>query len=153
MVRTVLEGHVAASNATCVGIVNGEDMDFGQRERQAAASVPPGSVVAVLVEQHTQIRDLFAQVGASQGAARKKAFDLLRELLAIHEVGEEIVVHPTARRVEREAAARKAEEKEAASVMAGLEKMDVDDTEFAEKFIALERRVSEHALRAGLRGR
>jgi hypothetical protein len=122
-------------------------MSQAQQERAAAAELPAGSVVSVLLEQHAKIRDLFAQTTAAHGEARQRLFDELRELLAVHEAGEEMVVRPVSKNAADGAVAdaRNQEEKQAASALAQLEKLDVDGAEFAEKFAALEKDVSHHA--------
>ena len=51
-------------------------MDMAQREREVAAQLPAGSVLAVLYEQHARIRDLFDLVTNSHGAARQAAWVL-----------------------------------------------------------------------------
>lgn len=117
------------------------------QERLSASALPPGSVVSVLLEQHARIRELFAETTAAQGEARQRAFDELREMLAVHEAGEELVVRPVSRRYRdgTVADARDEEEKEAASALAELEKLEVAGYEFGEKLAALERDVSRHA--------
>ena len=55
-------------------------------------------VVAFLRDQHNLIKDLFEEVlHASEPKARETAFVELRQLLAVHETAEEMVVHPRAR--------------------------------------------------------
>ena len=55
-------------------------------------------VVKFLKEQHNLIKDMFEEVlSASDAKAREKAFVELRQLLAVHETAEEMVVHPRAR--------------------------------------------------------
>lgn len=122
-------------------------MTQAHQERTRAAELPPGSVVSVLLEQHAKIRDLFAQTTAARGEQRRQAFDELRELLAVHEAGEEIVVRPVSKEASGGtiADARNHEEKEAASALAELEKLEVDSAEFAQKLAALEQDVSDHA--------
>src|SRR5437588_10914422 len=59
----------------------------------------PDEVVAFLKAQHNLIEDMFDQVlHASDPQAREKPFIQLRQLLAVHETAEEMVVHPRARR-------------------------------------------------------
>lgn len=122
-------------------------MSQAHQERMRAAELPPGSVISVLLEQHAKIRDLFAQTASAQGKPRQKAFDELRELLAVHEAGEEIIVRPISKQAEHGAiaGARNREEKQAASALAELEKLDVGSAEFAAKLAALEQEVSHHA--------
>src|SRR6476646_11457157 len=56
-------------------------------------------VVKFLKDQHNLIKDMFDEVfSASEPKAREKAFIDLRQLLAVHETAEEMVVHPRARR-------------------------------------------------------
>lgn len=122
-------------------------MNMAQREREVAAQLPQGSVLAVLYAQHAEIRDLFTQVALAQGAARQAAFDQLRELLAVHEAGEEMVVRPVSKKVAGAdvADARNGEESGAAHVLAELERLDVDDPQFLAALTEFENAVSEHA--------
>ncbi|MET7443578.1 hemerythrin domain-containing protein, partial [Streptomyces sp. NPDC005568] len=59
---------------------------------------PGDDVVALLMRQHGDIRNLFDEVEASSGDARQDAFRRLVRLLAVHETAEEEVVHPFVRR-------------------------------------------------------
>lgn len=122
-------------------------MSRADEERMAAEALPAGGVVSVLLEEHAKIRDLFAQTAASTGEERQRAFDELRELLAVHEAGEEMVVRPVSKRVSNGAIAdaRDAEEAEAATALAELEKLAVDTPQFTEKLAAFERAVGAHA--------
>ena len=59
----------------------------------------PDEVVAFLKAQHNLIEDMFDQVLlASDPQAREKPFVALRQLLAVHETAEEMLVHPRVRR-------------------------------------------------------
>jgi hypothetical protein len=122
-------------------------MAQAHQERLRAAELPAGSIVSVLLEQHAKIRELFAQTTAARGEARQRSFDELRELLAVHEAGEEIIVRPLSTQASGGAVAeaRNKEEKQAASALAELEKLEVESPQFAEKLVALERDVSDHA--------
>jgi hemerythrin-like domain-containing protein len=122
-------------------------MTQAHQERLQAAELPAGSVVSVLLEQHAKIRDLFDKTTAAVGDARQQAFDELRELLAVHEAGEEIVVRPVTKDASNGAVAeaRNHEEKEAATALAELEKLDVHSAEFAQSLAELEQDVSDHA--------
>jgi hemerythrin superfamily protein len=106
-------------------------------------------VVSFLKAQHEQIKTLFTRVLASSGKEREQAFLELRRLLAVHETAEEEIVHPRAKREltggEAVVEARLQEEHKAKEVLAELEKMDVDSTEFETKFRALQSDVIEHA--------
>jgi hypothetical protein len=117
------------------------------QERLTAARLPEGSVIAVLLEQHVRIRELFEAVKSAEGARKQELFDELRELLAVHEAGEEMVLRPVSKDTagERIAEARDHEEEEAAGVLAELEGMDVGDPLFDARFAQFEQAVSEHA--------
>ena len=114
-----------------------------------AAQLPEGDVVAILLEQHARIRELFADVKNSEGDHKKQAFDELRALLAVHETAEEMIVRPVARDAagEQEAEARDREEEEANKILAELEKLDVSSAEFDARLAELERAVIDHAER------
>lgn len=106
-------------------------------------------VVTFLKAQHEQIKTLFEQVASSSGSARREAFDQLRRLLAVHETAEEEIVHPRAKRQlaggEAIVAERLEEEHKAKEVLAELEKMQVDSTEFETKLRKLQADVIAHA--------
>jgi hypothetical protein len=122
-------------------------MGEADNERAHAAQLPAGSVISVLLRQHAQIRDMFTAVQAASGQRRQELFDDLRELLAVHEGGEEMVLRPVSRRGPgaRIADARNQEEDEAAHVLADLEKMDVSSRQFADQLAEFEKAVSAHA--------
>jgi hemerythrin superfamily protein len=56
-------------------------------------------VVALLMRQHGEIRNLFDEVERTTGDDRRAAFQSLVRLLAVHETAEEEIVHPVARTV------------------------------------------------------
>ncbi|MFG1808056.1 hemerythrin domain-containing protein [Streptomyces sp. NPDC049040] len=116
-------------------------------ERHAAARLPNGDVVAILLRQHARIRELFAEVAAATGQDRQRAFDELRGLLAVHEAAEELILRPVAEKTagEGEARARNAEEKEANRVLKTLEGMDVSSPGFDEALARFEQAVGDHA--------
>lgn len=58
----------------------------------------PTDVVEFLVDQHDRIKSLFDKTLSSSGSQRTDAFLALRRLLAVHETGEEEIVHPRAKR-------------------------------------------------------
>jgi hypothetical protein len=116
-------------------------------DRAKAQSLPEGDVVRILLEQHAQIRDLFALIQAAPAAERKKPFDDLRALLAVHETGEELVLRPQAdddawKGVAHE---RNEEEREANQVLADLEHLDPASEAFQEKLHQLQLAVDQHA--------
>ncbi|MCF2533256.1 hemerythrin domain-containing protein [Yinghuangia sp. KLBMP8922] len=117
--------------------------------RAEAARLHRDDVVGILLDQHARIEELFADVKHydSGGPAKRRAFDELRCLLAVHEAAEEMVVRPAAKKVAgtAETDARNREEKQAAQVLAELEDLDVSSAEFAVKFASLEAFVKRHA--------
>jgi hemerythrin superfamily protein len=110
----------------------------------------PDEVVAFLKAQHNLIEDMFDEVlHASDPQAREKPFIALRQLLAVHETAEEMVVHP---RVRREAGdgdavvdARLKEEHEAKELLSGIEKLDVTSQQFIDEVTKLRDAVLDHA--------
>jgi hemerythrin superfamily protein len=110
---------------------------------------PDDDVVALLMRQHGDIRNLFDEVEATEGEGRRSAFRRLVQLLAVHETAEEEVVHPFVRRSVpggREVVEdRLAEEKAAKETLAELEDADTEDPGFLSRLRALRADVQEHA--------
>lgn len=110
----------------------------------------PEEVVAFLKAQHNLIEDMFDEVlHASDPQAREKPFVELRQLLAVHETAEEMVVHPRVRR-EAEAGdavvdARLKEEHEAKEMLSQIEKLDITSRQFVNQLSKLRDAVLEHA--------
>ncbi|MGW6215125.1 hemerythrin domain-containing protein [Streptomyces sp. NPDC055109] len=106
-------------------------------------------VVALLMRQHGDIRNLFDEVEASKGDARQDAFHRLVRLLAVHETAEEEVVHPFVRRnVEGGndiVDARLGEEHAAKETLSALDDTDTRDPKFMPQFLSLRADVEEHA--------
>ena len=110
----------------------------------------PDEVVAFLKAQHNLIEDMFDEVlHASDPKAREKPFVELRQLLALHETAEEMVVHP---RVRREADAgdaivdaRLQEEHEAKELLSRIEKLDITSRQFIKEITKLRDAVLDHA--------
>lgn len=107
-------------------------------------------VVELLLGQHQQIRDLFAEVRTAQsGQPRREAFERLVRMLAVHETAEEMVVHPAARSAVEGGGDvvddRIAEEREAKEMLKALESMDVEDPGFPRRLDELRRAVLDHA--------
>jgi hemerythrin superfamily protein len=107
-------------------------------------------VVRFLKDQHNLIKDLFDDVlSASGDEAREKAFVNLRQLLAVHETAEEMVVHPRARHElgdgDAIVDARLKEEHEAKEQLSKLEKLDVGNKEFIDELTKFRDAVVEHA--------
>lgn len=122
-------------------------MSEAGRERAQAARLPEGDVIAILLEQHARIRELFAKVRAAAGEPKQQAFDELRALLAVHETAEEMILRPVSQKTAgaEVADARNREEDEATHTLADLEKMNVGSAEFDTRFAEFERAVLNHA--------
>ncbi|MFJ4622101.1 hemerythrin domain-containing protein [Streptomyces sp. NPDC088812] len=106
-------------------------------------------VVELLVEQHARIRKLFEEVARAGGEERRRAFQDLVRLLAVHETVEEEVVHPFVRRHlrggARLAGRRIAEEARAGRALARLDAVEPDSPAFPGLLAALRRDVLAHA--------
>lgn len=110
----------------------------------------PNEVVKFLKAQHDLIEDMFDEVlHASEPKARENAFHELRQLLAVHETAEEMIIHP---RVRREVAAgdaivdaRLQEEHDAKELLSSIEKLDIASQEFIDEITKLQQAVIEHA--------
>ncbi|WP_181763635.1 hemerythrin domain-containing protein [Streptomyces albidus (ex Kaewkla and Franco 2022)] len=122
-------------------------MSNAAQERAEAALLPEDDIIGILLSQHARIRELFAEVHQSQSDVKRAKFDELRALLAVHEVAEEMILRPVAKKEagEKEAAARNEEEAEANKVLAELEKMDLAGSQFELKLAELEKAVRKHA--------
>ncbi|WP_030665022.1 hemerythrin domain-containing protein [Streptomyces cellulosae] len=112
-------------------------------------AAPDVDVVALLMRQHGDIRNLFDEVEAVSGDARQDAFRRLVRLLAVHETAEEEVVHPFVRRnvtggdvVVDE---RLREERSAKETLSALDGLDTGDPKFMPQLLALRTEVQEHA--------
>ena len=112
-------------------------------------------VVEFLKDQHNLIKDMFEEVfSASSDDARRKAFTELRQLLAVHETAEEMVVHPRVRH-EVEGGdvivdARLVEEHDSKEHLSALEAMDVGSREFLDELKLFQGSVVDHAEREEL---
>ncbi|MGC9665013.1 hemerythrin domain-containing protein [Planosporangium sp. 12N6] len=106
-------------------------------------------VVDLLLEQHNQIKILFSQVAAAQGARKRELFEDLVRLLAVHESAEEQVVHPAARRTieggDQMVDSRLHEEHEAKQALSDLYELGVDHPEFDTRLGMLAQDVITHA--------
>src|ERR1700759_2127739 len=107
-------------------------------------------VVAFLKAQHNLIKDMFDEVlHATDPKAREKAFVDLRQLLAVHETAEEMVVHPRARHEidggNEVVDARLHEEHEAKEQLSKLEKLDISSQEFLDELTQFQAAVTAHA--------
>jgi hemerythrin superfamily protein len=105
-------------------------------------------VIEFLLDQHQQVKGLLTDVLEAHGQDRQRYFDEVREMLARHETAEEMIVRPLTRKApggEQVAQGRMDEENEAKEVLAALEKLDVDSTEFTQKFAEFRQAVLDHA--------
>jgi hemerythrin-like domain-containing protein len=107
-------------------------------------------VVNFLVGQHNLIKDMFDEVlSASGDEARHEAFIDLRQLLAVHETAEEMIVHPRARGEldggDAIVDARLKEEHDAKAQLQELEKMDIGSAEFLNALKEFQLAVTRHA--------
>ncbi|ART73685.1 hemerythrin [Mycobacterium dioxanotrophicus] len=110
----------------------------------------PEEVVAFLKAQHDLIEDMFDQVLlASDPKAREKPFIALRQLLAVHETAEEMIVHPRVRREldgdDSIVDARLQEEHDAKELLSGIEALDITSQQFVDELTKLRDAVLEHA--------
>ncbi len=114
------------------------------------ADTTQGSQDAVdfLLEQHEEIRRLFASVRGATGESGRDAFQCLVRLLAVHETAEEMAVHPAARAADGGDAVveeRLAEESAAKQALADLEKLELGSAEFLAQLDVVEQAVLAHA--------
>ncbi|UNO43501.1 hemerythrin domain-containing protein [Streptomyces sp. MST-110588] len=118
-------------------------------EAPREAPRPDQDVVALLMAQHGEIRNLFDEVEQATGDARRDAFQRLVRMLAVHETAEEEVVHPYVKRSvdggQEIVADRLAEERSAKETLGRLEDMDTDDPKFGAELLILRTDVMEHA--------
>ncbi|AJP01891.1 hemerythrin [Streptomyces cyaneogriseus subsp. noncyanogenus] len=115
----------------------------------AGITASDADVVALLMRQHGDIRNLFDEVERTGGDERRAAFRRLVHLLAVHETAEEEVVHPFTRASVPDGGKivddRLAEEREAKEVLSRLDGMDPDDPKFLPGLLALRLDVMAHA--------
>jgi len=122
-------------------------MGDAAQDRMKARELPEGDVIRILLEQHAQVRDTFAEIQNAPADERQEPFDRLRALLAVHETAEELVLRPQADDSQWKDVAndRNREEEEANEVLASLEDMDTASEAFLEKLQAFEKAVDQHA--------
>jgi hypothetical protein len=106
-------------------------------------------VIDLLLEQHDEIKSLFNELLRVEGAAKRKLFEDLVRLLAVHETAEELVVHPVARRKldagEQVVEQRLNEEDRAKKELAELYDLGVDHADFDRRLQAFAAEVIQHA--------
>jgi hemerythrin superfamily protein len=118
-------------------------------EQTSAEGPGDNDVVALLMRQHGDIRNLFDEVERTSGDDRRDAFRRLVRLLAVHETAEEEVIHPFVRRSvdggEQVVEDRLTEEKEAKETLQHLDTMDPQDPAFMPRLLELRAAVMAHA--------
>lgn len=110
----------------------------------------PEEVVDFLKAQHALIEDMFDEVlHASDPKAREKPFIELRQMLAVHETAEEMLVHPRVRREintgDEIVVGLLQEEHDAKEQLSLLEGLDVTSAEFIVELAKLRESVLAHA--------
>ncbi|AYC37017.1 MULTISPECIES: hemerythrin domain-containing protein [Streptomyces] len=115
----------------------------------AGIAASDADVVALLMRQHGEIRNLFDRVEGTAGDERRAAFRELVRLLAVHETAEEEVIRPFTRTSVPDggkvADERLAEEREAKELLSRLDGMDADDPKFLPELRTLRLDVMRHA--------
>lgn len=105
--------------------------------------------ITFLLEQHEKVTALIDAVQNGPGDQRKQRFDELRELLAVHETAEELILRPITRAElpggDAIADARMAEENQAKDMLAKIEKLEIASTDFNFEFATFAKDVLEHA--------
>lgn len=106
-------------------------------------------IVDALIADHEAVKRMFTRIEKASAAHRKELFwDITGELVR-HEVAEEEIVYPVARRIvpngERLTDARIKEQAEAERLLAEMEKAGTADDEFLAMFNKLQAAVLEHA--------
>ena len=105
-------------------------------------------VIALLVRQHTEIRELFTKLETATEDERRDTFRTLVRTLAVHETAEEEIVHPAARSADGGEAiveARLGEEHRAKELLSTLDKMGPDAEGFDTLVLQLRDDVLAHA--------
>ncbi|MBV7694119.1 hemerythrin domain-containing protein [Streptomyces sp. TRM70350] len=104
--------------------------------------------VDILTRQHAQIRRGFYKA-AVPGPTRRRAFEQLMRLLAVHEAAEEAHVHPVARRALQAgrtvAARRREEEKQAKKLLVALWRTGPEGKGYLRQLNAARKAVLAHA--------
>lgn len=107
------------------------------------------TAVDLLIDQHMQIKSLFAEVLNATGDRKTELFHDLVRLLAVHESAEEQVVHPTARKKITDGAqivdARLEEEERAKQALSDLYDLGTDHPDFDMRLQTLADDVIRHA--------
>lgn len=110
---------------------------------------PSQDIVAALLSDHEKVKSMFSRMENAPASKRTDLFWEITNDLVRHEVAEEEIVYPVARRVvpngERIADARIKEQSEAEQLLADMEKTGPADDGFIAMFQKLQAAVLEHA--------
>jgi hypothetical protein len=111
---------------------------------------PADDVVDLLLVQHARIEELFLLVTGGTGETRRRAFDDLVHLLAVHETAEEELIHPLVRTLpgvggDELVDDRLAEERQAKETLTVLIDGGVDADGFDTGILLLREAILEHA--------
>jgi len=122
-------------------------MSDADRDRADAASLPDNDIIAILLRQHADIRDMMARVLDSEGTSRQKRFAELKDFITAHEKAEQAVLRPVTRGTAGPDVTdeRMREEAEAEKVLTHLEHLDASSDTFVDEFASFEKAVSDHA--------
>jgi hemerythrin superfamily protein len=107
-------------------------------------------IVQMLIDQHELVKQTFIKVLGETGETRKQLFDELADLIHLHELSEQQVIHPltrTAEQGEQIVAERLLEEAEADRTIAELRKLSADDPTLQGRLEGLQQAVVAHAER------
>jgi hypothetical protein len=107
------------------------------------------TAIDLLLKQHEQIKQLFADVMSATGQTKRDLFYDLVRLIAVHESAEEQVVHPMARRNIGDGKsvvdARLEEEAKAKQELSDLYDLGVDHPDFDARLRKLADEIAKHA--------
>ncbi|HUJ65929.1 MAG TPA: hemerythrin domain-containing protein [Acidimicrobiales bacterium] len=107
------------------------------------------SIVAKLLQDHQEVKQLFSRMDQTSPAQAREMFWELTNDLVRHEVAEEEIVYPEVRKSvpngDRLADARIKEQSKAEELLAEMEKAGTDDPQFSSRLQKLQKAVLEHA--------
>jgi hemerythrin superfamily protein len=111
------------------------------------ATTTDRDVIDEVIDDHAQIKRLFAEVESATGTGKRDAFEALMRKLVVHETAEQEVVHPLTRAAHAEGVVdeRLSEEKEGERMLAELAEIGPDDAGFDATFTKLKEDVLQHA--------
>jgi hypothetical protein len=107
------------------------------------------NAIKLLEEQHTRVKDLFAEIHLTASADEKKRLsDELADLLSIHAAIEEHHFYPSALSEETQEQLREAVEEHlgAKRLLGDLMQCDPRDPQFMAKVVVLEKEIAQHVL-------